>query len=160
MIHIIRVSDMKIKKKIVVTNNFKETQKLARDFAKTLKKGDLICLSGNLGSGKTTFVQGLAEGLGIKNRIISPTFIIVRAYRIKNDKSRIMNFYHVDLYRVENERDLEDLGIEEIINDKNNITVIEWAEKLKSQISTKRINIQFSYEKENTRRIIFSPSNQ
>lgn len=142
--------------KIFNTNNFKETQKLGKDFAKSLEGGDVVALYGDLGSGKTTFVQGLASGLGIKNRIISPTFIIVRNYRIMNHESRIMNFYHIDLYRPENERDIESLGIDEIIGDKNNIVVIEWAEKLKSQMPAKRIDIHFSYEDESKRKINFS----
>lgn len=146
--------------KAFITNSFGETQKLGCDFAKVLKKGDVVCLYGDLGSGKTTFVQGLAEGLGIKKRIISPTFIIVRNYRIKNHESRIMNFYHVDLYRVESEKDIEGLGIEEIIDNKNNIVVVEWAEKLKKYLPQKRIDIKFFYEKGNVRKIMFRSLNQ
>lgn len=138
-----------------ITNTFKETQKLGKTFAKTLKKGDVICLYGDLGSGKTTFTQGLAKGLGIKNRIISPTFIIVRSHQLK-----IGMFYHIDLYRVESEKDLEGLGIEEIINDKNNIVVVEWAEKLKKYLPQKRVDIKFFHEKEDVRKITFSSSNQ
>lgn len=151
--------------KIVITNNFKETQELGHDFAKVLDKGDIVCLYGDLGSGKTTFVQGLAEGLGIKQRIISPTFIIIRQYDLKSSafakasvgKQNSKFFYHVDLYRVGSERDLEGLGIGEIINNKNNIVVIEWAEKLKSFLSAKRIDIEFFYKKNNTRKITFRP---
>ena len=142
--------------KVFITNSSKETKKLGKNFAKVLGKGDVVCLYGDLGSGKTTFVQGLAQGLGIKNRIISPTFIIVRNYRIKNYESRIMNFYHIDLYRVESGRDLEGLGIEEILNDSQNVVVIEWAEKLESLIPKKRTDIKFYYEKNDTRRVAFS----
>ncbi len=159
-----------------ITKSFKETQKLGKEFARSFLarlqgKTLIIALYGDLGSGKTTFVQGLAVGLGIKNRIISPTFIIVRCYELQNQKSKIKNqnnnanlkslelttFYHIDLYRVENERGLEDLGLEEIINNKNNIVVIEWAEKLKSLMSEKRIDIEFSYEKDSVRKITFRP---
>jgi tRNA threonylcarbamoyladenosine biosynthesis protein TsaE len=138
------------------TNNFKETQKLGHDFAKTLEKGDIVCLYGDLGSGKTTFVQGLAQGLGIKNRIISPTFIIVRSYEL----GVMGSFYHIDLYRMENEKDIESLGLDEILNNKNNITAIEWAEKLKSKSPKKRIDIEFSYEKDDVRKIEFRSLNQ
>lgn len=141
--------------KTFTTNSFEETQKLGRDFARVLGKGDIICLYGELGSGKTTFVQGLAEGLGIKNRIISPTFIIMRSHELKNGM-----FYHVDLYRTESEKDIEGLGTEEIINDHENIVAIEWAEKLKSKMPAKRIDIEFSYEKKNMRKVAFSSSNQ
>lgn len=141
--------------KVFITNNFKETQKLGYNFADVLEKGDIVCLYGDLGSGKTTFVQGLAERLGIKNRIISPTFVMVRSYRLE-----AMSFYHIDLYRVESKEDIEGLGIEEILNDTNNIVIIEWAEKLKRDLPKKRIDIEFFYEKENVRKIIFRSLNQ
>jgi len=148
--------------KVFITKSPKETQKLGYNFAKALRKGDIVCLYGDLGSGKTTFVQGLAIGLGIKNRIISPTFVIVRSYKVRiNDEGLIINdFYHIDLYRVENEEDVKELGIEEIINNKNSIIVIEWAEKLKSYLSQKRINIEFYYRADDTREIIFRSLNQ
>jgi tRNA threonylcarbamoyladenosine biosynthesis protein TsaE len=142
--------------KTFATNSFKETQKLGRDFAKTLEKGDIVCLYGNLGSGKTTFTQGLAQGLGIKNRIISPTFIIVRSYEL----GAMSSFYHIDLYRMENEKDIEGLGIEEILDSKSSIAAIEWAEKLKDKSPKKRIDIEFSYEKNNVRKITFRSLNQ
>lgn len=141
--------------KVFTTNNSKETQKLAYDFAKTLGTGETICLYGDLGSGKTTFTQGLAEGLGIKGRIISPTFVIIRSHELKNGM-----FYHVDLYRTETEKDIENLGLEEIVNDSRNITVIEWAEKLMDFLLKKRIEIEFVNEKENVRKIVFRSLNQ
>lgn len=141
--------------KTFITNSFEETRKLGKDFAKFLEKGDMICLYGDLGSGKTTFVQGLAQGLGIKNRIISPTFAIVRTYKLID-----RDFYHVDLYRIENNKGLGDLGIEEIINNENNIVVIEWAEKLKNYLPQKRIDIEFFYRKDDMRKISFRSLNQ
>src|SRR3989344_70079 len=95
-----------------ITNSFEETQNIAEEFAHTLKGGEVLCLYGDLGYGKTTFIQGLAKGLGLKGRIISPTFIIMRSYEIKlktkNEKRKttvqnVKNFYHVDLYRISNE---------------------------------------------------------
>jgi tRNA threonylcarbamoyladenosine biosynthesis protein TsaE len=141
-------------------NSSEETQKLSFDFAKILEEGDTVCLYGDLGFGKTTFTQGLARGLGIENRIISPTFVIMRSYEIKNNESKIINFYHIDLYRIETEEDVDGLGIEEIINNKNNITVIEWAEKLKKYLPKKRIDIEFFYEKDSVRKIVFRSLNQ
>ena len=137
--------------KFFVTNNSEGTRKLGKDFSKVLKKGDTVCLYGDLGSGKTTFVQGLAKSLGIKEKIISPTFIIVRQYKV-----RINDFYHIDLYRMESEKDIESLGIEEIINNKNNIVVIEWAQNLKDFLPKKRIDIKFAYEDKNKRKITFA----
>lgn len=137
--------------KTFITQNSKKTQDLGRDFGKVLERGDVVCLYGDLGSGKTTFVKGLAEGLGIKEKIISPTFIIVRSY-----KSGVRSFYHIDLYRVESEKYIEGLGIEEIINNKNNIIAIEWAQNLMSFLPQKRIDIKFSYEDNNKRKINFT----
>src|SRR3990167_10943543 len=128
--------------KVFVTKNSEQTQKVGQEFAARLnlvqgstltKKGAfVVALYGDLGSGKTTFTQGLAEGLGIKRRIISPTFIIVRNYElgIKNQELGRINLYHIDLYRIESEEDVESLGIEEIVKDPRNVVVIEWAEKL------------------------------
>lgn len=143
-----------------ITKNSLETQKLGKVFSKrlnlfqssTLPK--VIALYGELGSGKTTFVQGLAKELGIK-KIISPTFIIVRSYKIrfKIYDLRIKNFYHIDLYRVESSKDIEELGIKELINDPENIVVIEWAERMKNLLPKERIDVEFEYVNEDKRRV-------
>ncbi|MCL4437452.1 tRNA (adenosine(37)-N6)-threonylcarbamoyltransferase complex ATPase subunit type 1 TsaE, partial [Patescibacteria group bacterium] len=104
----------------------------------------------HLGSGKTTFIQGLAKGLGIKNNIISPTFILIRTYDLK---SRISKFYHIDLYRIDGEKEIDGLGIEELINNPSNIIAIEWAEKIKNILPKKRIDIYFKESSENERQI-------
>ncbi|MCL5020008.1 MAG: tRNA (adenosine(37)-N6)-threonylcarbamoyltransferase complex ATPase subunit type 1 TsaE [Patescibacteria group bacterium] len=151
-------------KKIYVTESAGETQKLALDLAKTLKGGEVIALYGNLGGGKTTFTQGLALGLGIKRRIISPTFIIVRTYKIKikNQKSKIKTatknpklLYHIDLYRTDSKEDFEEIGMQDIIKDEGSIKVIEWAEKIKDFLPKKRIDIYFEYIGGDRRKITF-----
>ena len=81
-----------------VTKSPEQTEKLGEDFAKNLKPQDVVFLIGNLGSGKTTFTKGIARGLGIKNRILSPTFIVVRSHSTANE--RIQTLYHLDLYRL------------------------------------------------------------
>ena len=124
----------------VITNSFTETQELGEKMAVDLKGGFFIALFGDLGSGKTTFVQGLAKGLGIKRRIISPSFILVRRYKLPNLKF----FYHVDLYRMESANDIKSLGLEEILNNSQNIVAIEWAEKL-NDLPEKRIDMYFEY---------------
>ena len=156
-------------KKVFITKSSRETQKIGKEFATRLhldqgvtlaKKGAcLIALYGELGSGKTTFTQGLAEGLGIKRRIISPTFIIVRNYElgIKNQELGRINLYHIDLYRIESEEDVESLGIEEIVKDPRNVVVIEWAEKLGDFLPVPRIDIKFFYENRSKRRIEVNP---
>jgi tRNA threonylcarbamoyladenosine biosynthesis protein TsaE len=123
-----------------ITYSYKETQSLGESFAQKLVPGDFVAFYGTLGSGKTTFIQGMAKGLGIKRRIISPTFIIIRHYAIKNG-----NFYHVDLYRTGNKHDLLSIGLDQIIEDKNNIIALEWAEKMGEFLPQKRIDITCEY---------------
>lgn len=95
-----------------------ETRAIGQKLAEKVKNGGVIALYGRLGAGKTTLVQGLAKGLGINQRIVSPTFIIIRRYN---------HFWHIDLYRID---DVSNLGIEEILSDKKNIVAIEWPDKI------------------------------
>lgn len=132
----------------IITNSKEETTVFAENFAKILKGGDFLAFYGDLGSGKTTFIQGLAKGLGIKRRIISPTFIIVRHYGL--DKG---NFYHVDLYRTESKHDLLSIGLDETTQDKNNIVALEWAEKMGEMLPKQRVDIHMRYIDENKREI-------
>lgn len=136
-----------MKEDIFITKSVSETQKLAQHLARSLKGNEVLALYGNLGSGKTTFVQGLAKGLGINERIISPTFIIIREYKSKDKK-----FYHVDLYRIQKEN-IEGLELGEILNNEERIVAIEWAEKIKNLLPEKRIEIYFECINEMQRRI-------
>ncbi len=135
----------------VIAKSKEETQRLGEEVGKKIKKGGVIALYGDLGNGKTTFVQGLAKGLGIKKRIISPTFIIARSYKIKNQKLKFL--YHIDLYRIKDVNDIEGLGLDEIIRNKHNIIVIEWAEKMKELLPDKRWDIKFEFLNEDKRKI-------
>lgn len=103
------------------TKTAAQTRVFGYALAEKVKNGGVICLYGPLGAGKTTLVQGLARGLGIKRRITSPTFIIVRKYG---------RFWHVDLYRLNSPEEIEALGLREILADKENIVAIEWPEKI------------------------------
>ncbi len=124
--------------KTVVTKSAEETQKLGEKLAQNLEY-NFIALYGELGSGKTNFVQGLAKGLGIRERIISPTFILIRKHKINSERT----FYHVDLYRVDNDVNIND-QLSELMNDKNNVVAIEWAEKFKD-LPEKRLDIWFKH---------------
>ena len=131
-----------------ITKSSEETQKIAEKIAKGLKGGEVLALFGDLGAGKTTFVQGLAKGLGVKGRIISPTFIILRTYPLRQSLSEASplkdkNFYHVDLYRIESEKEVEEIGLKEILKDRKDIVAIEWAEKIQNILPDERINIFF-----------------
>lgn len=122
---------------IIKTKSIEETKKLAKKLAKKFQAGGILALSGELGAGKTTFAQGFAEGLGIKNKIISPTFLIIRQYPIPNRKNF---FYHIDLYRLEN-IDMKSSGLEEILNNPENIVLIEWAERIKDAHTKNAVRI-------------------
>lgn len=138
----------------IVTKSARETFNLGQKLANNLKTGGVVALYGELGSGKTTFVQGLARGLRIKKRIISPTFIFIRSYTLYH---KPYTLYHVDLYRIERLEDIRGLGLEEILADPRNIVAIEWAERIKGILPKKRIDIRFKYIDENTREIHFNP---
>ena len=135
-----------------ITTSATETKKLGKEIGSSLAGGEILALVGDLGSGKTTFVQGLAQGLGIKKRIISPTFILMRKY---NTSSKPKALYHVDLYRLENniEFELTNLGIDDVWEDKDSIVVIEWAEKAKKAIPKSAKWIHFETVSEKKRKI-------
>lgn len=127
-------------KQTIITNTSLETHKAGEDFAKKITGGDTILLYGDLGAGKTNFVKGLAQGLGITKRIISPTFVVVRTYSMPDEKQ----FYHIDLYRLENNTDLQNAGIFEVLESGNAIVAIEWAEKLAEHVPQKRWEVHMT----------------
>ncbi|MFC1637723.1 tRNA (adenosine(37)-N6)-threonylcarbamoyltransferase complex ATPase subunit type 1 TsaE [Candidatus Margulisiibacteriota bacterium] len=105
------------------TRTAEETTRLGKKIGSTLKANDVICLIGPLGAGKTTLIQGIAAGIGVKDYVTSPTFIIINEYLGR------IPFFHIDLYRLDNVDQIEDLGIEEYFS-RGGACVIEWAEKL------------------------------
>ena len=134
----------------VITKSAQETKDLGKKIATDLKGGETLALTGDLGSGKTTFIQGFAEGLGIKDRIISPTFILMRKYSYSK-----LNFYHIDFYRLENnlENEVKNLGIDDTWGKENNIVAIEWAEKIKDLLPKGTIQLSFENMGEENRKI-------
>lgn len=137
--------------RIHITNSQKETKKLAHEFAKTLKAGDVIALYGDLGTGKTTFAQGLASGLGVRKKVMSPTFIFMRSYPITFKKNPL-TFHHLDLYRGQDEKDFKSLGLDEIFTT-DAIVVLEWADRIKRILPKKRIDIYFENKNGQKRKI-------
>jgi tRNA threonylcarbamoyladenosine biosynthesis protein TsaE len=119
----------------------------------------IITLHGDLGAGKTTFTQGFARALGIKRRLISPTFVIMRRYPIPA-RRKFKNLYHIDAYRLKNPDGLETLGLAAIFSDPAAIVLIEWPENIKKLLKSRTketIRLTFEYgKKENERRIIMS----
>jgi len=131
----------------LITKNTQETKDLGKKIADSLKGGETLALTGELGSGKTTFVQGLAEGLGLDRRIISPTYIIMRKYDLPlaNQPKGIKYFYHVDLYRLEDgiESELKNIGVDDILEKRENVVSIEWADKAVECLPKDSIFIEF-----------------
>ncbi len=118
------------------TFSSKETLLWAKKFAKTLSGGQIIALSGDLGTGKTLISQGILRSLGVKDSISSPTYTVMRHYKIH---AKGMNqAIHVDAYRLENEKALETLGLDEWL-DENTILIIEWADKIKAYLKGKKV---------------------
>jgi len=151
----------------IITKNERETKIVARLFAQELikkplktKRAVIIGLEGELGSGKTRFVQGFAKGLGIRQRLTSPTFVLVKKYKLP--KGRIFNFqftisnflYHIDCYRLSKPKDLLDLDFKEIVFNPQNIILIEWAEKIRSILPKETIWIKFEIISPRERKIV------
>lgn len=134
-----------------ISNSPEHTGRLAAEFAKKLgSSGNLICLYGDIGSGKTTFVKALAGHLGINQKITSPSFVILNEYHSNN-----MTLYHFDLYRLERE------GVETILDElteytekENTVTVIEWAEFSPESLPGNRFDIEIKYLGETRREFI------
>lgn len=137
-----------------ITSSAEETTQAGISLASSLSGGDIVALYGDLGSGKTTFVQGIAKGLGITQRIVSPTFIILKTHTVDN-KSDLDTFYHADLYRIETAKDIESIGLKEIFTDKNAILVMEWPEKIEEILPKHTKKIRFSYISDTDRQIIY-----
>jgi tRNA threonylcarbamoyl adenosine modification protein YjeE len=143
------------------TFSSKETKELGRALAKKVRatssahprSATVIAMRGDLGAGKTTLVQGFFNGLGIKKRAPSPTFVIMRRYGLAH--KHFKNIFHVDAYRLKDAKALNALQFEDILNDPKNIVLIEWAERAKELLPKSAIWLDFAHGKyENERRII------
>lgn len=126
-----------MKKIICQSNSLSETQEIAEQLIKKLKGGTVILLSGNLGSGKTSFTQGLGKALGIKKCITSPTFVLMKIYPTHHYK--IKQLIHIDLYRL---KKITNFGLFDYLAPEN-LVVIEWPEKIKPELPKERIEINF-----------------
>ncbi|MDD2752340.1 MAG: tRNA (adenosine(37)-N6)-threonylcarbamoyltransferase complex ATPase subunit type 1 TsaE [Candidatus Omnitrophica bacterium] len=135
----------------IISDSVEESLKLGKAIARKLKPGDIICLFGNLGSGKTVFTKGLAHGLGLKERdIISPSFVLLRQY----PQAKIP-LYHFDLYRLKGANDILALGFDEYLYSEG-ATVIEWAERLKGFLPAEYLKIEILIKGEKKRAFKFS----
>ncbi|MDW5298781.1 MAG: tRNA (adenosine(37)-N6)-threonylcarbamoyltransferase complex ATPase subunit type 1 TsaE [Sedimentibacter sp.] len=131
----------------ITVNNLQETEKVGKIISQHLEKGTVICLDGDLGVGKTALTQFIAKEFGVKEYITSPTFTIIKEYQ------GLLPFYHMDVYRIESEDDMYDLGYDEYIYSEG-VTIIEWSEKIVKILPENRINIKIQ-RLDDSRRTLF-----
>jgi tRNA threonylcarbamoyladenosine biosynthesis protein TsaE len=132
--------------RVVTTSNEDETAAVGRDLAAKLSAGDVLLLYGDLGAGKTAFVRGLAEGLGVsRGEVSSPTFTLIQEYR-----GGRLPLFHVDLYRIEDSREFDELGLDEVAE--GGVLAIEWAERL-PQPPPAAARVSIAHAGEDSRRI-------
>ena len=135
----------------IVSESVADTLRLGKKIAGSLEKGDIVCLFGQLGSGKTVFTKGIARGLGIKkNAVISPSFVLMRQYTGAKKK-----LHHLDLYRLKTTRDILGLGYEDYICD-DAVAVIEWAERLGYLLPKEYLKVELFIRQDSQRLISIS----
>jgi len=163
--------------KFFLTNSPSQTKKLGEILAKEILKNKkkkrvfkennlpteralVLGLEGELGGGKTTFLQGFARGLGIKEKILSPTFVIMKKFKICenscSNSDKFANFYHIDCYRIQKPKEILDLGFKEIISNPKNIVAIEWADHICKILPKDIFWLKFEFINKNSRRITLS----
>lgn len=149
-----------MKEQEIVTKSAEETRAAAGRFVSELLRDDVgrrarvIALWGDLGSGKTTFTQGIAAALGVKGVVNSPTFLIMKKYPLSGG-CQGMSLYHLDCYRASSTEEIVDLGWEEIAGDADNFVVVEWPEKIMELLPPDRTDISFQNLSGDGRRIVF-----
>ncbi|MEF8847293.1 MAG: tRNA (adenosine(37)-N6)-threonylcarbamoyltransferase complex ATPase subunit type 1 TsaE [Candidatus Paceibacterota bacterium] len=143
-------------KEIYHSEKIDDTKRLAEETAEWITKQDpeqalVVALIGELGSGKTTFVQYLANFMGVQEKILSPTFVILKKFDLP--EGNFDNFYHIDCYRIEENEELLKLDFGKIIEDPTNIVVIEWADKIEPILPTHYLKMEFKVVGEKERKI-------
>lgn len=133
----------------ITSRDMKDTLLLAQNIESEKFPNMVICLNGELGTGKTVFVKGFAGALGIKEPITSPTFNIVKEY-----PNGELPLYHMDVYRLEDNKD--NVGLTDYFN-KGGITIIEWADMIEDELPSERLDIEFKFIDENTRILVLKP---
>jgi tRNA threonylcarbamoyladenosine biosynthesis protein TsaE len=136
----------------LVSRSTEDTERLGEGFGQLLGAGDIVCLYGELGTGKTVLSKGLATGLGVagRERVRSPSFVLIHHYRGR------MPVHHVDLYRLSGPTDIADIGLRELLGG-DGVAMIEWADKLESSLPSERLDISLEHQSEGTRLITIRP---
>lgn len=137
------------------THSAEETRALGATMARETNPGSVLAFRGDLGAGKTTFVQGLLEALGAERPYVSPTFVIMKEYDLAEPSANgICRVYHVDAYRIDDPQDIAKLGWEEWCADPAGVVLIEWPEKIEGVIPASAINISLRWVSDMEREII------
>ena len=146
-------------KRKLISRSSQNTRKIGFEMAKKIlaeKKDGLkalvLALYGDLGAGKTTFLQGFAKGLSIKEKITSPTFVIQKRFGLNNKKFK--NFYHFDCYRIKKPEEMLELNFKEIISDPKNIVAIEWPSRIEKVLPEKIIIMKFEFINDKEREVL------
>jgi tRNA threonylcarbamoyladenosine biosynthesis protein TsaE len=126
-----------------------ETQRAGAAFASVLRPGDIVLLSGPLGAGKTTFTQGVGRGLGVRDRVTSPTFTMVRQHECANDLA-ITTLHHADVYRVESLGEVDDLALGELVEE-SGVALVEWGDLATSVFGLDVITVSFAIDERDGR---------
>jgi tRNA threonylcarbamoyladenosine biosynthesis protein TsaE len=126
---------------VIISNSADFTKDLGKKLSRFLAKGSIILFTGELGGGKTTFISGIAAGLGLKEDLSSPSFTILNEYHIDGR----LKFVHVDLYRLENIDDINGIGLEDYIYDGFSIICVEWGDRIKDHIKKEFLEIDIRY---------------
>jgi tRNA threonylcarbamoyladenosine biosynthesis protein TsaE len=137
-----------------ISRSAEQTRRVGLRLGALLRQGDIVHLDGDLGSGKTTFVQGVARGWGSLDPVSSPSFVLVNVYRKANGGQ----LYHLDAYRLAGPADVDDLDIEDLLN--TGPLVVEWAERVRQALPADALRIRFKWVDENQRDLVFSASGQ
>ncbi len=138
---------------MITTHSAEETRDFGKKLTGEILPGTLLCLSGDLGAGKTTLVQGLLEGLGAKRPYVSPTFVIMKQYDLLSPSiTGITRVYHADAYRVE-AKDFTEIGFAEWCADKQGLVILEWPERITNILPEKKVDIVLTSISETERKI-------
>lgn len=131
---------------MILTNSRNETILLGERLGRSLNPNDVVAISGELGAGKTTMIQGIAKGLGVRNWVTSPTFTLINEFQGR------ISLFHMDMYRLNGPEDADDIAIEEYFN-KGGVTVIEWAEKVRALLPDRVKEISIEIVSEDQRKV-------
>lgn len=141
-----------------VTESANQTKSLGKLLAEEICGGEIICLSGDLGAGKTTFTQGFLEGIGAEGPFTSPTFAIMKEYKLPAIDNKPKAVCHIDAYRI-SEKDLNSIGWKDFAGKKDFVTIIEWAEKIREALPEDAMCIHFKLKGLNSREISIGKNN-